>query len=110
LPPELKFHGNGIAEKALLRRAFEGFLPGKALHRPKQKFSQGAGSRDLLAEYANGIIPDDQLKSEREQFANAGIRSKEELLYFRHFHALFGDRIPPGRVGRTRSVTDSELN
>jgi asparagine synthase (glutamine-hydrolysing) len=110
LPAELKFHNGGGTEKAILRRAFTGFLPESVLYRPKQKFSHGTGSRDLLAHHANGQISDKEFTEAREQYPQANLRSKEELFYYRIFREQFGERIPPQTVGRTRSVTKGELN
>jgi len=110
LPPELKFHNGGGTEKALLRRAFAGFLPEGILQRPKQKFSHGTGSRDLLARYANAQISDKAFAEAQQQYPQAALRSKEELFYYRIFHDQFGERIPAQTVGRTRSVTKEELN
>jgi asparagine synthase (glutamine-hydrolysing) len=109
IPPELKFHRGGGTEMALLRRAFEGFLPEEVLKRPKQKFSHGAGSRDILARHADEQISDMGFAEARREFPKATLRSKEELLYYRLFREHFGDRIPPQTVGRTRSVAAGEL-
>lgn len=109
LPPRLKFHVGGGTEKMILRRAFAGFLPDEILHRPKQKFSHGTGSRDLLAQHANLRISDREFSNALKQYPIAELRSKEELFYYRIFREWFGDRIPPQVVGRTRSVTAGEL-
>jgi asparagine synthase (glutamine-hydrolysing) len=110
LPPELKFHVGGGTEKTLLRRAFAGFLPNGILQRPKQKFSHGTGSRDLLAHYANDQISDKDFAEAQRQYPQAALRSKEELFYYRIFHEQFGERIPSQTVGRTRSVAKGELS
>jgi len=110
LPPELKFHVGGGTEKTLLRRAFAGFLPNGILQRPKQKFSHGTGSRDLLARYANDQISDKDFAEAQRQYPQAALRSKEELFYYRIFREQFGERIPSQVVGRTRSVAKGELN
>lgn len=110
LPTELKFHDGHGTEKALLRRAFKGYLPEQILYRPKQKFSDGAGSRDLLGQHANEHISDQEFSRALKDYPDANLRSKEELMYYRIFREQFGDRILPQTVGRTRSVTRSELN
>ncbi len=109
LSPELKFHTGHGTEKKLLRHAFAGFLPEHILQRPKQKFSQGAGSRDLLSQHANDRISDQEFAWALQEYPEAALRSKEELLYYRIFHEQFGERLHPQTVGRTRSVTGSEL-
>lgn len=110
LPPELKFHVGGGTEKTLLRHAFAGFLPNGILQRPKQKFSHGTGSRDLLAHYANDQISDRDFAEAQQRYPQAALRSKEELFYYRIFHEQFGKRIPSQTVGRTRSVAKGELS
>jgi len=110
IPPSLKFHDEVIPEKWLLRRAFKGYLPDSILQRPKQKFSQGAGSMNLLADYANEQITDAQFTTARTEYVSAELRSKEELLYYRIFREQFGERLDPACVGRTRSITGTELS
>jgi asparagine synthase (glutamine-hydrolysing) len=110
IPPALKFHSEAVPEKLLLRKAFEGYIPNSALYRPKQKFSQGAGSMNLLAEYADSKITDAMFSAAQVEYASASLRSKEELLYFRIFREQFGERLDPETIGRTRSVATGELN
>jgi asparagine synthase (glutamine-hydrolysing) len=109
LPAEWKIRHKGWAEKELLRKASKGLVPEKILKRPKKKFSDGAGSMDLLAEYANHRISDNEFLSHQNLITEAGLRSKEELFYFLIFQSFFGNRIPPSIVGRTRSITSEEL-
>ncbi len=109
LPVRWKAPKPGGPEKYLLRRAFDAFLPDDITWRPKQKFSKGAGSADLLAEYANDKISDAEWLAERKAANGARLRSKEELLYYRIFTGFFGERIPMTVIGRTRSVTRKEL-
>lgn len=110
LPPEWKLRHNGRTEKELLRKAFEGHLPLEIINRPKQKFSDGAGSIDMLAEFVNEHISDDEFMNAQMKYKNANLRSKEEMYYFDIFKEQFGDSLPPQHVGRTRSVTKDELN
>lgn len=110
LPPEWKLRTNGWTEKELLRRAFEGMVPAHILNRPKKKFSDGAGSIDLLAAYANQRISDEEFGNHISDPENEFVRSKEELYYLQIFRSLFGDRLSPNLVGRTRSVTEDELS
>lgn len=109
LPPQWKLRRKNRAEKDLLRRSFAGILPEAILQRPKKKFSHGAGSGNLLAEYANQTISDAQFERESAQAPAVGLRSKEELMYYRIFRSHFGERIDPDVIGRTRSVTAEEL-
>jgi asparagine synthase (glutamine-hydrolysing) len=110
IPPALKFHSQAVPEKLLLREAFEGYIPNSVLYRPKQKFSQGAGSMNRLANYASDKITDAMFFAAQAEYPSANLRSKEELLYFRIFREQFGERLDPASVGRTRSITGAELN
>ena len=56
LPAKWKVHQNKPA-KFLLRQAFSRDLPEKIVNRPKQKFSKGAGSSDVVAQIADREIP-----------------------------------------------------
>lgn len=110
IPPEYKFHDGHGAEKAILRKAFEGTLPNRVLYRPKQKFSHGAGSKNQMSMYANEKFSDAELMIASGDNPEAQLRSKEELLYFKIFRSQFGNRLPLDLVGRTRSITRSEMN
>ncbi len=110
LPPEWKLQEDDWPEKELLRRSVAELLPDEVVDRPKQKFSDGAGSINLVAEHANDTISDDEFLRERNVGENVELRSKEELLYYRIFRGIFGDSLQPDIVGRTRSVTPGELN
>jgi asparagine synthase (glutamine-hydrolysing) len=82
-------------------------LPGKIIRRPKQKFSQGTGSADLMADYAHQKISDSEFAAAKQ----AGLcRSKEELLYYKIFKEQFGAGLHADVIGQTRSITASELH
>jgi asparagine synthase (glutamine-hydrolysing) len=110
LPPEWKMQESDWPEKELLRRSVAELLPDNIVRRPKQKFSDGAGSINLLTEHANETISDAAFEQERRVSDDVVLRSKEELLYYRVFDEMFGDRVPPEVIGRTRSITRGELN
>lgn len=110
IPPELKFHHGNGSEKTILRNAFQGYLPESVLYRPKQKFSHGAGSRDLLGQYANEKYTDQKFAEATAEHPDAELRSKEELMYFEIFRSQFGDDLSLDVLGRTRSVTKFEMN
>lgn len=109
IPAKFKLHNDDWADKELLRRAFIGLVPEDVLRRPKMKFSDGAGSMDMLAEHANNIISDKEFIFHQDVVEKIGLRSKEELFYYQIFQSLFGDSISPSIVGRTRSITRDEL-
>ncbi|NPV50308.1 MAG: hypothetical protein HPY60_03820 [Candidatus Methanofastidiosum sp.] len=79
------------------------------IHRPKEKFSHGAGSKDLMANHAENQISNKEFDKEKNIGKNTILRSKEELLYYRIFNDIFGDSINPETVGRTRSILKDEL-
>lgn len=110
LPAEWKLRQNGWAEKEILRRACKGIMPEGILNRSKKKFSDGAGSIDLLAEYANERISDQELIDHQEPVDSVGLRSKEELLYYQIFKGMFKNGVSSDVVGRTRSIVNSELH
>jgi asparagine synthase (glutamine-hydrolysing) len=109
LPAAWKAQATGRPEKELLRRSFQDLLPESIAWRPKQKFSKGTGSANLIAEYARETISDEGFDREQKATPVIGLRSKEELLYYRIFREQYGDRIPQEVIGRTRSVTRDEL-
>jgi len=100
LSMELLRPGDGQMEKWLLRKAFEGYLPPAIVWRRKQKFSEGAGSMDILRATAEESISDEAFAEEVSQ-APAMIRSKEELLYYRLFCRHHGIPSSPDLVGQT---------
>jgi asparagine synthase (glutamine-hydrolysing) len=110
LPAHWKLQAPDWPEKELLRRAFADMLPEMIVRRPKQKFSDGAGSIDLLAQHAEETIADTEFARERELTEQVILRSKEELLYYRIFQDVFGDELSPDIVGTTRSITLDELH
>lgn len=109
LPAEWKMPGNGRAEKALLRETFADCLPDEIVHRPKQKFSDGAGSIDLMAQYANDTISDAEFTAEHTLSDGTQLQSKEHLMYYRIFCEHFGDSMSHDVIGRTRSVVPGEI-
>ena len=86
IPIAWKFPGELGQEKALLREAFDGWLPGDLLWRPKEQFGDGSGTADVMAERAAHLVPEDDWESVR--VANLPPpRSREELAYQRMFAA-----------------------
>jgi asparagine synthase (glutamine-hydrolysing) len=66
--------------------------------RLKQEFSQGSGSADVLPQYFENVISDDELAETQAQFPM--VRSKEELYYFRIFTDHFGSGRAVDTVGQ----------
>jgi asparagine synthase (glutamine-hydrolysing) len=91
-------------EKWILREACRGLLPDGILNRAKMKFSEGAGSSELIARLARDTI--DERSFERERHVGGGIvlRSPEELYYYRIWREVMPTFISPALVGRTRDA------
>jgi asparagine synthase (glutamine-hydrolysing) len=96
LPAAWKATAPGTREKALLRRAFAGWLPDDLLWRGKEQFGDGSGAASVLSdEVAAGV-------SAAELEAGAGavqppLRSREELAYYR----IWREHLPGIRAERT---------
>jgi len=107
IPPAWKLHQAGQPPKALLRRAFAGLLPEAILQRPKEKFSKGAGSSQVLAEQARQAISDQEFEREQERLLaewQYNLPDKEALYYYRILRQSYKDEwIFPG-MGHSRSL------
>jgi asparagine synthase (glutamine-hydrolysing) len=93
-------------EKALLRNAFAGQLPEAIVRRPKQKFSAGAGSSQLLARHAEQAVSDRDFAAESERLC-AGwgytVPNKEGLYYYR----ILAESYPDDWIFTTMGVSRS---
>jgi asparagine synthase (glutamine-hydrolysing) len=88
IPVNLK-NSHENQEKRLLREAFKEYLPASIINRPKQKFSDGAGSIEVFKKIAEDQITDADFKKEN----NSKVRTKEELFYYRIFKKFYPDSI-----------------
>jgi asparagine synthase (glutamine-hydrolysing) len=111
LPPAWKLSQRGAdgerVEKALLRNAFAGRLPEAIIRRPKQKFSAGAGSSQLLAQHAEEHVSDRDFAAERERLcADWGytLPNKEGLYYYRLLAEAYPDDWIFATMGVSRSL------
>ena len=103
IPSRLKLRQEeGATEKWILRRALDALLPSEVLWRRKAKFWQGAGVGDLLAQYAEKQITDDQFVRERTLPNGWVLNTKEELVYYRLFQDQFGEVADLSWMGRTK--------
>lgn len=94
-------------EKALLRNAFAGRLPDHIVQRPKQKFSSGAGSAQLIAQHAEQAVSDADFAAERERLcAEWGytLPNKEALYYYRFLAEVYPDAWIFATMGVSRSL------
>jgi asparagine synthase (glutamine-hydrolysing) len=89
-------------EKWILREASRGLLPDAVVNRHKMKFSEGAGSSELVARTARDTIDDRTFEKERRVGDDIVLRSPEELYYFRIWREVMPATIAPSLVGRTR--------
>lgn len=81
LPAKWKVAAPGEMEKRLLREAFAGWLPEDLLWRQKSQFGDGSGAADVLTDALASEITDAELDG--EVGGELGIRTKEELAYYR---------------------------
>ncbi len=89
VPVEWKLLGEDGQEKALLREAFEGWLPREILWRRKEQFGDGSGTADVMTRRAEQFVPDEDWESIRIEGLPAA-RSREELGYQRIFDERLG--------------------
>jgi asparagine synthase (glutamine-hydrolysing) len=93
-----------MVEKWILRRALIDALPAKVLWRRKAKFWQGAGVGELLAQYAEEQITDEDFRQERTLLNEWTLNTKEELMYYRIFEEHFGKLGDLSWMGRTKGA------
>jgi asparagine synthase (glutamine-hydrolysing) len=88
-----KMAGGGRVEKAILREAFEGYLPNSILWRQKEQFSDGVGYGwiDGLKAYTASQVSDDDLAEASERFPINPPSSKEAYFYRCIFERHFPD-------------------
>jgi asparagine synthase (glutamine-hydrolysing) len=106
LPPEWKFHGARPA-KFLLRRAFAEDIPEEIVNRPKQKFSVGAGSSNVIAHLAEREISDEKFRTEFNRLLSRWhyeMPNKEAHYYYRILRQYFEDRWIFPSMGQSRSL------
>lgn len=96
---------NGV-EKWILRKAMEGELPERILTREKAKFWQGAGVTEMISDYAEKKITDEDFQRERKLKNGWILNSKEELLYYRYFKEYFGELEDFSWMGRTKDAPE----
>jgi asparagine synthase (glutamine-hydrolysing) len=104
IPARWKIYDQAKTEKWPLRQALADHLPEKVIVRKKEKFWQGAGVWELVADYADQKISDQEFAAQRELGDNFYLRSKEELLYYKIFKNFFGDKVPLEEIGRTQHI------
>ncbi|HUF00147.1 MAG TPA: asparagine synthase B [Anaerolineales bacterium] len=106
IPADWKLH-HEHAPKALLREAFAGDLPAEIVNRPKQKFSSGAGSSNLITQYADIQISDPEFHSERQRLKvewDYELQNKETLYYYQLLREFYEDESILPSMGNSRSL------
>lgn len=105
-PASWKLHNKRVP-KHLLRQAFVKDLPENIVNRPKQKFSKGAGSSDLIAEIAEHKISDREFESENRRLKKEwdyNLQNKEALYYYRGVREYYEDSFLFPTMGHSRSL------
>lgn len=92
---QYKMAGKGRIEKAVLREAFEGYLPDSILWRQKEQFSDGVGYGwiDGLKAHADAQVSDRELAAADKRFPINPPQTKEAYYY----RSLF-ERFYPGQA------------
>ena len=92
-------------EKWLLREACRGLIPPAILERKKMKFSEGAGSSEVMAERLKQTGDAASFERDRQVAPDLTLRSPEELHYYRIWRDAMGPDLSPFIVGRTRDMS-----
>ena len=105
IPPELKIrqaeNGEGMIEKWILRKAFEGtgYLPEDILWRYKVQYTQGAGCESLGERLAESEISEDEYQRIKAENPDAVINSREAAYYFKLFREFHPQDSVLGSIG-----------
>jgi asparagine synthase (glutamine-hydrolysing) len=103
IPPAMKLHGEKKTEKWVLRKAFEDILPDEVVWRTKAKFAKGCGTADLMQRFAEETVSDGEFEKAKREIYGVPLRSKEALLYYRHFQRHY-DKAAIRTLGWSRSM------
>jgi len=101
LPVELLEQKPDRPEKWLLREACRGLIPPDILERKKMKFSEGAGSSEVVMESVGEKISSAMFEDQRMIAPGLALRSPEELYYYKIWREVMNPHISPYLVGRT---------
>lgn len=104
IPSMWKIRGEQPVEKWPLRQAMEGSLPDSVIWREKEKFWEGAGSAQQIANYAASQVSEHDWIKTRESSNGSSPRSKEELYYYQIFQQSFNDNVDPQDMGKTEHI------
>jgi asparagine synthase (glutamine-hydrolysing) len=101
IPAEWKIAGAKKIEKWIVRKAVQGLLPPAVVWRKKAKFARGAGSYEMVAQYAEEKITGGEFSRNRKILDGFELESKEQLLYYRIFRQFFDNESVIRQMGRT---------
>jgi len=104
IPSIWKIRGDEPVEKWPLRRAMEGTLPNSVIWREKEKFWEGAGSAEQIADFASQQVSEFDWIEVQESSDGFGPRSKEELYYYQIFQSHFKDSVHQQDMGKTEHI------
>jgi asparagine synthase (glutamine-hydrolysing) len=99
IPARWKLAHEDRAEKWLLRKAFEGWLPDELLWRRKAQFGEGTGARDVLRDHYGALVGPEEFEQER-RVVDPPLRTPEEAAYFRLFQRYLTGMDPEGVISR----------
>ena len=99
LNPRSKMGGKGKIEKAVIRQAFEGYLPDHILNRQKEQFSDGVGYGwiDGLRDHAEAKVSDGEMERAAVRFPINPPATKEAYFY----RTLFEEHFPTAAAAAT---------
>jgi asparagine synthase (glutamine-hydrolysing) len=106
IPADWKLH-HARLPKALLRRSFADDLPEEIVSRPKEKFSKGAGSSDLITRCAETEISDQEFSAECQRLKKEWdyeLQNKEALYYYQMIREFYDDEWILPTMGSSRSL------
>ncbi len=99
LDPKSKMGGKGKIEKAVIREAFEGYIPEHILQRQKEQFSDGVGYGwiDGLRDHAESKVSDGEMERAAIRFPINPPVTKEGYYY----RTLFEEHFPTAAAAAT---------
>ncbi|MFW9917936.1 MAG: asparagine synthase B [Candidatus Thorarchaeota archaeon] len=101
LNPNLKYNQDS---KWILRKVGSRYLPKDIVWRTKEKFSIGTGVGQMLEDYIDNIISNEEFKNYSDRF-----RSKEEYYYWSIFKEYYNREDIVANMGRSRSLNPGEI-
>ena len=97
-------------EKQILRDAFKDDLPSEIYNRQKNGMSDAVGYSwiDAVREYANAVISNEEFENMVGRYTHNTPLTKEEYLYRKLYHGLFGDVDACGSIWRPKWTDNTD--